>query len=65
MKYVLDSSVAFKWVVAKTLSDRAQLVHDDYRNKIHKLLSPVFAPLSSPLQRTFGCLFMGRVGRFD
>jgi hypothetical protein len=32
MKYVLDSSVAFKWVFVETLSDKAQLVRDDYRN---------------------------------
>ncbi len=44
MKYVLDSSVAFKWVVAEALSDKAQFARDDYRNKIHELLSPdVFA----------------------
>jgi predicted nucleic acid-binding protein len=45
MKYILDSSVAFKWVVAEALSDKAQLVRDDYRNKIHELLSPDVLPI--------------------
>jgi predicted nucleic acid-binding protein len=45
MKYVLDSSVAFKWVVVEALSDKAQLVRDDYRNKIHELLSPDVLPI--------------------
>ena len=45
MKYVLDSSVAFKWVIVEALSDKAQLVRDDYRNKIHELLSPDILPV--------------------
>jgi len=45
MKYILDSSVAFKWVVAESLSDKAQLVRDHYRNKIHELLSPDVLPI--------------------
>ncbi len=45
MKYVLDSSVAFKWVIAEVLSDKAQLVRDDYRNRIHELLSPDIFPI--------------------
>src|SRR5215469_9969738 len=45
MKYVLDSSVAFKWVVAEALSDKAQRLRDDYRNQIHELLSPDVFPI--------------------
>lgn len=45
MKYVLDSSVAFKWVVTETLSDKAQLVREDYRNNLHELLSPDIFPI--------------------
>jgi hypothetical protein len=45
MKYFLDSSVAFKWVVAEALSDEAQLVRDDYCNKVHKQLSPDVFPI--------------------
>src|SRR5437868_12422725 len=45
MKYVLDSSVAFKWVVVETNSDKANLIRDDFRNGIHELLAPdVFPP---------------------
>jgi predicted nucleic acid-binding protein len=45
MKYVLDSSVAFKWVVTEALSDKAQAVRDDYRNNLHELLSPDIFPI--------------------
>lgn len=45
MKYVLDSSVAFKWVVTEVHSDKAQRVRDDYRNTIHDLLSPDVFPI--------------------
>lgn len=45
MKYILDSSVAFKWVVAEALSDKAQLIRDDYRNTIHEWLCPDVFPI--------------------
>ena len=45
MKYILDASVAFKWVVAEALSDKAQRVRDDYRKNIHELLSPDVFPI--------------------
>jgi predicted nucleic acid-binding protein len=45
MKYVLDSSVAFKWEVPEPFSDKANLLRDDYRNAIHELLAPDFFPL--------------------
>ncbi|MFO0966481.1 MAG: type II toxin-antitoxin system VapC family toxin [Gemmataceae bacterium] len=45
MKYVVDASVGFKWVVLEALSDKAQLLRDDYRNGIHELLAPDFFPL--------------------
>jgi predicted nucleic acid-binding protein len=45
MKYVLDSSVAFKWEVPETGSDKANLLRDDFRNAIHELLAPDFFPL--------------------
>jgi len=44
MKYVLDASVAFKWEVAETDSDKANLLRDDFRNSIHQLLAPDFFP---------------------
>src|SRR5262245_6361840 len=45
MKYVVDSSVAFKWEVPETDSDKANLLRDDGRNGIHELLAPDFFPL--------------------
>ena len=45
MRYVLDSSVAFKWVVDEALADQARRVREDFRNAIHELLAPdVFPP---------------------
>jgi predicted nucleic acid-binding protein len=40
MKYVLDSSVALKWVLPEADSDKAELLRDDFRNGVHDLLSP-------------------------
>ena|SRR5690349_6218140 len=45
MIYVLDSSVAFKWEVPETDSDKANLLRDDFRNGIHALIAPDFFPL--------------------
>ncbi len=45
MKYVLDSSVAFKWVVPEVNSDKADRLRDDFRNAVHELLAPdIFPP---------------------
>ena len=45
MKYVIDSSVAFKWVVPEVDSDKADRLRDDFRNAVHDLLAPdVFPP---------------------
>ena len=40
MKYVLDSSVALCWVIPRPLTPRATLLRDEYRRKVHELLSP-------------------------
>jgi predicted nucleic acid-binding protein len=40
MKYVLDSSVAFKWVVAESDTPRAVQLRDEYRAGVHDLLAP-------------------------
>lgn len=45
MKYVLDSSVTFKWEVTEPFSDQANLLRDDHRNKTHELISLDFFPL--------------------
>jgi predicted nucleic acid-binding protein len=45
MRYVLDSSVALKWVIAEADSGRAVRLRDEYRAGIHELLAPdLFTP---------------------
>src|SRR4051794_30631970 len=45
MKYVLDSSVAFKWVVAEVDSDKADALRADFMSGLHELLSPDVFPV--------------------
>ena len=45
MRYVIDSSVAFKWVVREADSDKADRLRDDFRNAIHQLLAPDVFPV--------------------
>jgi predicted nucleic acid-binding protein len=45
MKYVLDSSVAFKWLVVETDTDKARRLRDAYRHGIHELVSPDIFPV--------------------
>ena len=40
MKYVLDASVAIKWVIVEPDSNKATRLREDYRNAIHGLISP-------------------------
>ena len=40
MRYVLDSSVALKWVLPEADSDRADRLRDDFRNALHDLIAP-------------------------
>jgi predicted nucleic acid-binding protein len=44
MQYVIDTSVAFKWAIAETDSDKAIELRDDYRKGIHELLAPDLFP---------------------
>ena len=44
MKYVIDSSVAFKWVVTEIDSDKALRLLADYQNAAHELLAPDLFP---------------------
>ena len=37
MKYVLDASVAVKWVLPESDSSKATALRDDYRRAIHEL----------------------------
>jgi predicted nucleic acid-binding protein len=44
MKYVIDTSVAFKWVVAETDSAKAIALRDEYVKGTHSLLAPDLFP---------------------
>jgi predicted nucleic acid-binding protein len=44
MNYVIDTSVAFKWVVAETDSAKATALRDDFRKGIHSLLTADLFP---------------------
>jgi predicted nucleic acid-binding protein len=44
MKYVIDASVGFKWVVSEIDSDKAVRLRDDFNNGIHELLAPDLFP---------------------
>jgi predicted nucleic acid-binding protein len=45
MKYLLDSSAAFKWEVAEVDSDKAIRLRDDTRKGLHELLAPDIFPV--------------------
>lgn len=40
MKYVLDSNIAFKWVVAESDSTKATRLRNEFRQGQHELLTP-------------------------
>jgi predicted nucleic acid-binding protein len=44
MKYVVDTSVAFKWAVTEPDSDKAIRLREDYRNGHHDLIAPDLFP---------------------
>lgn len=44
MKYVVDSSVALKWVLPEPDSAKAIRLRDEYRNGIHELITPDIFP---------------------
>lgn len=44
MKYVIDCSVGFKWVVPEIDSDKAIRLRDDFNNGVHELLAPDHFP---------------------
>lgn len=45
MKDVLDSSTAFKWVVAEVHTDKALRLRDDFRNGLREFLAPDVFPV--------------------
>ena len=59
MKYVLNSSVGFKWLIVEQHSDKANKLRDDFRNAVDELLAPeVF-----PVEVTHGLTRAERQGR--
>jgi len=44
MKYVLDASVALKWVLPETDSDKATVLRDDFVAGTHELIAPDVFP---------------------
>jgi predicted nucleic acid-binding protein len=44
VKYVLDSSVALKWALAESDSNKAIRLRDDYVKGVHELLAPDIFP---------------------
>jgi len=40
MRYVLDASVALKWVLNEPDAAKARQLRDDFRNAIHELIAP-------------------------
>ena len=47
MKYVLDSSVALKWVLPEADSGKAIRLRDGYSNGTHDLLAPDIFPIGN------------------
>jgi predicted nucleic acid-binding protein len=45
MKYVVDSSVGFKWLLVESLSDKARRLREDYVNGVHRLYAPDIFPI--------------------
>lgn len=45
MKSVVDSCVAFKWLVQEDLSDKADRVRQDFRQGVHELIAPDVFPV--------------------
>lgn len=45
MRYVLDASVALKWVLAESDSAKALAIRDDFRKQLHELLAPDVLPV--------------------
>ncbi|MBI2809096.1 MAG: type II toxin-antitoxin system VapC family toxin [Planctomycetes bacterium] len=47
MKYVLDSSVAFKWLVPEVDTDKALRIRDDYNLAVCELIAPDIFPVET------------------
>jgi predicted nucleic acid-binding protein len=47
MRYVLDSSVAFKWLVPEMDTPKALRLRNDFRNGVHDLIAPDNFPVET------------------
>jgi predicted nucleic acid-binding protein len=47
MRYVLDSSVAFKWLVPEMDTPKALRLRNDFRNGVHDLIAPDIFPVET------------------
>jgi predicted nucleic acid-binding protein len=47
MKYVLDSSVEFKWLVLENKTAQALRLRDDFRQQVTELLAPSIFPIET------------------
>ena len=47
MKYVIDSCVAFKWLVPELDSDKAVRLLDDYQKSVHELIALDLLPVET------------------
>ena len=45
MKYILDASVALKWVFQEQDSDKAQQIRTEFQQGLHELLAPEIFPI--------------------
>ena len=45
MKYVVDASVALKWVLPEAQSDKARELRNDFQRRVHELLAPDVFPI--------------------
>jgi hypothetical protein len=48
MKYVLDASVAVRWVLRDLLQAKARQLRTAYQNRVHDLLAPTSSSPRSP-----------------
>ena len=65
MKYVLDSSVAFKWELSEVNSDKADALRADFRNGVHELLAPDIFTVEVALLRAIDISSKMRIGVYD
>src|SRR5581483_5077121 len=44
MKYVIDASIGFKWLVIEPWTNKARRLRDEYRHAVHELVAPDLFP---------------------